>query len=63
MQERRRAQANGGGAGAEEANGAASTVRQFTVDVRPIRVNITVPQPEPEPELDGGHRRAQANSF
>ena len=55
-QERRRAQANGGGAGAEEASSAAVTVKQFSIDVRPVQVAI-------DPASGGnGHRRAQANS-
>ena len=56
--ERRRAQANGGGAGADDANGAAVVVKQFSIDVRPVQVVI-----DPDPAGgENGHRRAQANS-
>ena len=54
--QRRRAQANGGAAGAEEANSAAVTVKQFSIDVQPVQVVI-----DPAGG-DNGHRRAQANS-
>eukprot|EP01045_Picozoa_sp_COSAG04_P004850 COSAG04_NODE_216_length_19953_cov_85.343558_21_plen_506_part_00 len=57
MQGRRRAQANSGGRGAEQANSAAVTVKQFSIDVLPTRVAI-----DPAGGEENGHRRAQAAS-
>eukprot|EP01045_Picozoa_sp_COSAG04_P012454 COSAG04_NODE_839_length_9957_cov_18.873504_6_plen_418_part_00 len=54
MQGRRRAQANSGGQGAEQANSAAVTVKQFSIDVLPTHVAI-----DPAGGKNG-HRRTQA---
>eukprot|EP01045_Picozoa_sp_COSAG04_P030160 COSAG04_NODE_5159_length_1717_cov_4.026576_1_plen_246_part_00 len=40
VQERRRAQANGGGTGADDAGSAAVAVKQFKIDVQPVQVVI-----------------------